>query len=78
MLCVKEHAYTCTACPYGTPLIPRRFFYQPGHEVRTYIAIITRDAQLYAKVPLSDKDQLNTNLNITWALIISGMCFITQ
>ena len=27
---------------------------------------------------MSDKNQLNTKLNITWAVIISGMDFITQ
>ena len=57
------------ACP---PLVA---CYQLGHEVRTYVTIITRDAQLYTKVPLSENDQLNTNLNITWALIISGAAF---
>ena len=47
-----------------------------------YIAIISRDAKLYTKlytkVPLSNKNQLNMNLNITWALIISGTYFLTQ
>ena len=54
------------------------------HEVCTYVYVVIiaqaacSTTYVYTKVPVSDKNQVNTKLNITWVLIISGTYFITQ
>ena len=61
---------TRAACTDETPFVPRQFFYQQGHQVRTYACSYSHPI-----CSIIHKSIFERSEHITWALIISGTRF---